>query len=65
MTLSMTRQRFVDELTKTLRETYPDVTPEIIRTELDSQLAGKAPTGIMGMFVADNLSKITIEDSAP
>lgn len=62
MTIKVTKEHFVETLTKLLKETYPDVTKEIIEKELDSQRAGNAPAGIMGMFVADNLKKVTITE---
>jgi hypothetical protein len=58
--MQMTKDQFVKELTKLLRETYQSVTEAAVITELNKQLNGAKPDNIIGMFVADNLKKITI-----
>ena len=59
---TMTKAQFVRELTAVLEGSYPALTDDVIRCELDKAIKGEKPTGIMGMYVVENLKKIKIID---
>ncbi len=60
--MKMTKADFVKVFAEMMRENYPSVTNDFVAKELDSQLKGEKPQGIIGMFMADNLKKIEITD---
>jgi hypothetical protein len=61
--MNMTRKEFISKLTNLLKETYPDMTEEIISLEFNRQILGLEQSHtIIGIFVSDNLKKIKIID---
>lgn len=60
--MRVTKSQFVKVFTKGMQESYPSLTEDYVREQLDALLAGNKPTEVIGMFIEGELKKVTIAE---